>query len=47
VPTAYLTEKTSILLPARVVQTGNSFYVNDIEQDAIIAMSICLLNQFY
>jgi len=49
---AYLTEKTSILLPARVVQTGkvlhNSLYINDMEQEAVIAMNnnelLCLLN---
>jgi len=36
------------LLPARVVQTGkvlhNSLYVNDIEQEAVMAMNICILN---
>jgi len=40
------------LLPERVVQTGkvlrNSIYVNnDIEQEAIIAMNICLLKRTY
>jgi len=41
-----LTEKH--MLPARVVQTGKvlriSLYVNDIEQEAVIAMNIYLLN---
>jgi len=36
------------MLPVRVVQTGKvlriSLYVNDIEQEAVIAMNICLLN---
>jgi len=45
-----LERKTSILLPARVVQIGKvmrnslKLYVNDIEQEAVIAMNICLLN---
>jgi len=48
VPTAYVNgKKTSIIfLTVRVVQTGkvlrSSLYVNDIEQEAIIAMNICL-----
>ena len=45
-PTAYLTEKH--MLPARVAQTGkvlrNCLYVNDIEQEAVIATNTCLLN---
>jgi len=54
VPTVYLTEKYPHCI-LQVVQTGkvlrNSqqlvcqrLYVNDIEQEAVIAMNICLLN---